>query len=64
MKHHNLAVDFFNLDFEKIDTEVLADEAKEQEETNAAATIGETDVIDVGSLDPSQKDGATTSVAI
>ena len=29
MKHHNLVVDFSNLDFEKIDTEILIDEAKE-----------------------------------
>ena len=28
MKHHSLAVDFSNLDFEKNDTEILADEAK------------------------------------
>ena len=33
MKRHNLAVNFSNLDFEKIDTKILADEAKEQEET-------------------------------
>lgn len=24
MKHHHLAIDFSNLDFEKIDTEILA----------------------------------------
>ena len=29
MKHHSLVVDFSYLDFEKIDTEILADEAKE-----------------------------------
>ena len=33
MKHHSLVVDFSGLDFEKIDTEILEDEAKEQEET-------------------------------
>nr|POE85055.1 hypothetical protein CFP56_40540 [Quercus suber] len=37
--HHSLAVDFSNLDFEKIDTEVLADEAKEQEETEIDAAM-------------------------
>ena len=37
MKHHSLAVDFLSFDFEKIDTEILADEAKDQEETKADA---------------------------
>ena len=37
MKHHSLAVDFLSFNFEKIDTEILADEAKEQEETKADA---------------------------
>lgn len=36
MKHHSLALDFSNLDFETIDTEILADKAKEQEEEAAA----------------------------
>ncbi|XP_050290729.1 uncharacterized protein LOC126729006 [Quercus robur] len=35
MKHHSLAVDFFGLDYEKIETEILEDEAKEQEETES-----------------------------
>ena len=39
MKHHNLVVDFSNLDFEKIDIEILADEAKEQEETEVDAIV-------------------------
>ena len=39
MKHHNLVVDFSNLDFEKIDIEILVDEAKEQEETKANAVV-------------------------
>nr|POF05561.1 hypothetical protein CFP56_18074 [Quercus suber] len=39
MKHHNLVVDFSNLDFEKIDNEILIDEAKEQEETEADAAV-------------------------
>ena len=39
MKHHNLVVDFSNLDFENIDIEILADEAKEQEETKANAVV-------------------------
>ena len=37
MKHHNLAVDFSSLDFEKIDTKILEDDAKEQEEIEAGA---------------------------
>ena len=36
MKHHSLAVDFSGLDFEKIDTEILEDKAKEQEETKSS----------------------------
>ena len=39
MKHHSLVVDFSNLDFKKIDTEVLADKAKEQEETKTSAAM-------------------------
>ena len=31
MKHHSATVDFSNLDFEKIDTEILEDESKELE---------------------------------
>ena len=37
MKHHSLAVDFSNLEFEKIDIEILADKAKEQEEAKVDA---------------------------
>ena len=37
MKQHSLAVDFSCLDFEKIDTEILKDEAKEQEEIEFGA---------------------------
>ena len=37
MKHHSFAVDFSSLDFEKIDIKILADDAKEQEETEAGA---------------------------
>lgn len=37
MKHHNLAVDFSSLDFEKIDIEILVDKAKKQEEIEAGA---------------------------
>ena len=39
MKHHSLAVDFSNLEFEKIDTEVFVDEAKEQEEIETGAAM-------------------------
>ena len=31
MKHHSQVVDFANLDFEAIDTEILADKTKEKE---------------------------------
>ena len=31
MKHHSLAVEFYGLDFEKIDTEILEDKSKEPE---------------------------------
>nr|POE55520.1 hypothetical protein CFP56_65374 [Quercus suber] len=37
MKHHSLAVDFSSLDFEKTDTKVLEDEAKELEEVEFGA---------------------------
>ena len=58
MKHHSLAIDLSNLDFEKIDIEILADEAKELEETNAAtATVGGMDIAKVGSSNPGKKDG-------
>nr|POF05555.1 hypothetical protein CFP56_18070 [Quercus suber] len=46
MKHHSLAMDFSNLDFETIDIEILAYKAKEREEvaatggTDAAVTEG------------------------
>ena len=39
MKHHSLVVDFSNLDFKKIDIEILVDEAKEQEEIEADAIV-------------------------
>ena len=57
MKHHSLVVDFANLDFEKFDTEILVDKAKELEETNTVATIVG-DVIEMGSSDPGKKDEA------
>ena len=40
MKHQNQVMDFSNLDFEAIDTEVLANKAKEQEETTTATARG------------------------
>ncbi|KAK9993902.1 hypothetical protein SO802_023605 [Lithocarpus litseifolius] len=48
MKHHSLAMDFSNLDFETIDTEILADEAKEQKEATTTASGGEDVVIAKG----------------
>ena len=44
MKYHSLIVDFSNMDFEKIDIEILADEDKEQEEVEVDA-VGEKDVV-------------------
>ena len=41
MKHHSQAVDFSNLDYKAINTEVLADEVKEQEEATVAAVEGD-----------------------
>ena len=54
MKHHNQAVDFLNLDFEIIDTKILADEAKEQEEVIAIVAVevvGGDDAMDAGQTD-------------
>ena len=63
MKHHSLVVDFSNLNFEKIDTEILTDEAKELEETDTAAAIGGVDVIEVRSSNLDKKDGVVTPAA-
>ena len=59
MKHNSLVVDFSNLDFEKIDTEILANEAKELEETSVVAAVGRADVGEVRKSNSSQKDVAT-----
>ena len=48
MKHHSLAVDFSNLDFEKVDTEILVNEVKEQEEANADVVGGKDAVVTRG----------------
>ena len=55
MKHHSLAVDFSNLDFEKIDTEILVNEVKEQEEADADV-VGGKDVVVTGGTDLGQRD--------
>ena len=39
MKHHSHVVDFANLDFETIDTEILADRANEKEGETIAEAI-------------------------
>ena len=39
MKHHSLVVDFSNLDFEKIETKILTDETKEQDETKVGVVV-------------------------
>lgn len=59
MKHHSLAVDLSNLDFEKINTEILADEAKEQEEADADAVRGK-DATVTGGIDLGRRDKAVT----
>ena len=59
MKHHNQAVDFLNLDFEIIDTKILADEAKEQEEVIAIVAVevvGGDDAMDAGQTDQGHED--------
>ena len=63
MKHHSLVVDFSNLNFKKIDTEILTNEAKELEETDTAAAIGGVDVIEVRSSNLDKKDGVVTPAA-
>ena len=40
VKHHSQAMDFSNLDFEAINTDVLADKAKEQEEATTTTIEG------------------------
>lgn len=57
MKHHNQVMDFSNLDFEAIDTKVLAEEAKEQEETTIVA-VGGRGATDAGQANPGQGDEA------
>ena len=63
MKHHSLVVDFSNLNFEKIDTEILVYEVQELEETDAAAVVGGVDVIEVRSSNLDKKDGVVTPAA-
>ena len=57
MKHHSLAVDFSNLDFEKIDIEILADKVKEQEEADVDA-VGGKDAVVTGRTDLGRMDEA------
>ena len=42
MKHHSLVVDFSNLDFEKIDTKILVDEAKNKRKLKLTLLEGRT----------------------
>ena len=60
MKHHNQAVDFSNLDFETIDIEILANEAKEQVDATTAIAEGK-DAADAGCVDPGQGDEVVCS---
>ena len=55
MNHHSLVMDFSNLDFETINIEIMADEAKEQEEVTAGSVGGE-DVIIAEGTDLGQGD--------
>ena len=48
LKHHSLAIDFSSLVFEKIDTEILEDEAKELEGAESSAPKKEKVVEDKG----------------
>ena len=52
MNHHSLVMDFSNLDFETINIEIMADEAKEQEEV----TAGGEDVVIAEGTDLGQGD--------
>lgn len=63
MKHHSLVVDFSNHDFEKIDTEILADKAKELEETSVTTVVRGRDIGEVGNSNLGQKDVATVPTA-
>lgn len=63
MKHHSLVVDFSNHDFEKIDTEILADKAKELEETSVTTVVRGRDIGEVGNSNLDQKDVATVPTA-
>lgn len=56
IKHHILAVDISNLDFEKIDTEILEDEFKDQGEAEASAmekNLAANETIDEFAISPS-----------
>ena len=56
IKHHSLAVDISNLDFEKIDTEILEDEFKDQGEAEASAmekNLAANETIDEFAVSPS-----------
>lgn len=55
IKHHSLVVDFSNLDFDTIDIEILADEAKQKEEE---ATTGGKDVAVTEGMDLGRRDEA------
>ena len=57
MNHHNQVMDFSNLNFEAIDNKVLANKAKEQEETTTATARGG-GAADARWADPSQGDKA------
>lgn len=63
MKHHSLVVDFSCRNFKKIDTKILADEAKELKEIDAVVAVGGMDVAQDGSLDPGKKDKVVTPTA-
>ena len=56
MKHHGQVADFSNLDFETIDTEILADETKEKEDEPITEAIEGDDAAIVGAVDKTYMD--------
>ena len=56
MEHHGQVADFSNLDFEAIDTEILANETNEKEDEPIAEAIEGDDAAIVGAIDETHMD--------